>query len=77
MQQFTEIFCKAFQLKYKAALGRKRTTLKKLFRKSPLIKHSGIEFQAQTLEMKTAVVGMGVPTTAAFFYSPVYAISIS
>ena len=45
VQQFTEIFCKAFQLKYKRLSEEERTTLKKLFRKSPLIKHSGMNFR--------------------------------
>ena len=45
VQQFTELFCKAFQLKYKRLSEEERTTLKKLFRKSPLIKHSGMNFR--------------------------------
>ena len=45
VRQFTEIFCKAFQLKYKRLSEEERTTLVKLFRKSPLIKHSGINFR--------------------------------
>ena len=45
VQQFTEIFCKAFQLKYKRLSEEEHTTLKKLFRKSPLIKHSGMNFR--------------------------------
>ena len=42
VQQFTEIFCKAFQLKYKRLSQEERSLLKKLFKKSPLIKQSGI-----------------------------------
>lgn len=45
VRQFTEIFCKAFQLKYKRLSEEERTTLVKMFRKSPLIKHSGINFR--------------------------------
>ena len=45
VQEFLEIFCKAFQLKYKRLSEEERTTLKKLFRKSPLIKHSGMNFR--------------------------------
>ena len=45
VRQFTEIFCKAFQLKYKRLSEEERTTLVKMFRKSPLIKHSGISFR--------------------------------
>lgn len=45
VQEFLEVFCKAFQLKYKRLTDEERTTLKKLFRRSPLIKHSGINFR--------------------------------
>ena len=45
VQEFLEIFCKAFQLKYKRLSEEERTTLKKLFRKSPLIKQSGMNFR--------------------------------
>ena len=45
VQQFTEIFCKAFQLKYKRLLQEERSLLKKLFKKSPLIKQSGMNFR--------------------------------
>ena len=42
---FLEIFCKAFQLKYKRLTDEERTTLKRLFKRSPLIKNSGINFR--------------------------------
>ena len=45
VQQFTEIFCKAFRLKYKRLSQEERSLLKKLFKKSPLIKQSGINFR--------------------------------
>ena len=45
VQQFTEIFCKAFQLKYKRLSQEERSLLKKLFKKSPLIKQSGMKFR--------------------------------
>ena len=45
VQQFTEIFCKAFQLKYKRLSQEERSLLKKLFKKSPLIKQSGMNFR--------------------------------
>lgn len=45
VQEFLEIFCKAFQLKYKRLSEEERTTLKKLFKKSPLIKHSGMNLR--------------------------------
>ena len=45
VQQFTEIFCKAFQLKYKRLSQEERSLLKKLFKKSPLIKNSGMNFR--------------------------------
>lgn len=45
MQEFLEIFCKAFQIKYKRLTEEERTTLKKLFRRSPLIRYSGINFR--------------------------------
>ena len=53
VQQFTEIFCKAFQLKYKRLSEEERTTLKKLFRKSPLIKHSGMNFRRRPWKINT------------------------
>lgn len=45
VQQFTEIFCKAFRLKYKRLSQEERSLLKKLFKKSPLIKNSGMNFR--------------------------------
>ncbi len=45
VQEFLEIFCKAFQLKYKRLTDEEKTTLKKLFKKSPLIKQSGMNFR--------------------------------
>ena len=45
VQQFTEMFCKAFQLKYKRLSQEERSLLKKLFKKSPLIKQSGMNFR--------------------------------
>ena len=45
VQEFLEIFCKAFQLKYKRLTDEERTTLKRLFKRSPLIKNSGINFR--------------------------------
>ena len=45
VQQFTEIFCKAFRLKYKRLSQEERSLLKKLFKKSPLIKQSGMNFR--------------------------------
>ncbi len=59
VQEFLEIFCKAFRLKYKRLTDEERTTLKRLFKRSPLIKNSG----AQTVEMKAAVAGV-TPATA-------------
>ena len=54
VQEFLEIFCKAFQLKYKRLTDEERTTLKRLFKRSPLIKTPG-STSAQTMEMKTAL----------------------
>ena len=48
VQQFTEMFCKAFQLKYKRLSQEERSLLKKLFKKSPLIKQSGINFRRKS-----------------------------
>ena len=45
IQEFLEIFCKAFQLKYKRLTDEERVTLKRLFKRSPLIKNSGINFR--------------------------------
>ncbi|SRR5699024_2847695 len=45
VQEFLEIFCKAFQLKYMRLTDEERTTLKRLFKRSPLIKNSGINFR--------------------------------
>ena len=45
VQQFTEIFCKAFRLKYKRLSQEEQSLLKKLFKKSPLIKQSGMNFR--------------------------------
>ena len=45
VQEFLEIFCKAFQLKYKRLTDEERMTLKRLFKRSPLIKNSGINFR--------------------------------
>ena len=45
VQQFTEIFCKAFRLKYKRLSQEERSLLKKLFKKSPLIKQSDMNFR--------------------------------
>ena len=45
VQQFTEMFCKAFQLKYKRLSQEERSLLKKLFKRSPLIKQSGMNFR--------------------------------
>ena len=45
VQEFLEIFCKAFQLKYKRLTDEERITLKRLFKRSPLIKNSGINFR--------------------------------
>ena len=55
VQQFTEMFCKAFQLKYKRLSQEERSLLKKLFKKSPLIKQSGMNFRRDT----TSGVGRG------------------
>ena len=45
VQEFLEIFCKAFQLKYRRLTDEERVTLKRLFKRSPLIKNSGINFR--------------------------------
>ena len=45
VQEFLEIFCNAFQLKYKRLTDEERVTLKRLFKRSPLIKNSGINFR--------------------------------
>ena len=51
-QEFLEIFCKAFQLKYKRLTDEERTTLKRLFKRSPLIKNSGINFRRRPWKLK-------------------------
>lgn len=45
VEQFTQLFCRAFQLKYKKLTDGEKTTLRSLFRKSPLIKSSGMNFR--------------------------------
>lgn len=45
VEQFIQIFCKAFQLKYQKLADNEKATLRKLFRKSPLIKSSGMNFR--------------------------------
>ena len=41
----SKIFCKEFRLKYKRLSHEERSLLKKLFKKSPLIKQSGMNFR--------------------------------
>lgn len=45
VEQFLQVFCKAFQLKYQKLADNEKATLRKLFRKSPLIKSSGMNFR--------------------------------
>ena len=45
VQEFLEVFCKTFQLKYKRLTDEERTPLKWLFKRSPLIKNSRINFR--------------------------------
>lgn len=42
---FIEIFCNSFQIKYKKLSEDNKNHLRKLFKKSPLIKNSGINFR--------------------------------
>jgi len=62
-EQFTEIFCKEFQLKYKRPSTEERSLLKSRSRNSTdkKLQHKP---SAQVIKMKTAVVGIGVPATA-------------
>ena len=45
IDKFIEIFCNSFQLKYKKLSEDEKEFLRKLFKKSPLIKNSGINFR--------------------------------
>ena len=45
MDKFIEIFCNSFQLKYKRLSEDEKELLRKLFKKSPIIKNSGINFR--------------------------------
>ncbi|HHD1594305.1 TPA: helix-turn-helix domain-containing protein [Enterococcus faecalis] len=45
VDKFIEIFCNSFQLKYKKLSEEEKEFLRKLFKKSPLITHSGINFR--------------------------------
>ena len=44
-QQQHDIICQAFRLKYKRLSQEEQSLLKKLFKKSPLIKQSGMNFR--------------------------------
>lgn len=45
IDKFIEIFCNSFQLKYKKLSESEKDFLRKLFKKSPIIKNSGINFR--------------------------------
>ena len=45
MDKFIEIFCNSFQLKYKRLSEDEKELLRKLFKKSPIIKNSGVNFR--------------------------------
>ncbi|SFE18069.1 helix-turn-helix domain-containing protein [Peptostreptococcus sp. D1] len=45
IDKFIEIFCNSFQLKYKKLSEDEKEFLRKLFKKSPIIKNSGINFR--------------------------------
>ena len=45
IDKFIEIFCNSFQLKYKRLSEDEKEFLRKLFKKSPIIKSSGINFR--------------------------------
>ena len=45
MDKFIEIFCNSFQLKYKRLSEDEKELLRKLFKKSPIIKNSGLNFR--------------------------------
>ena len=45
IDKFIEIFCNSFQLKYKRLSEDEKEFLRKLFKKSPIIKNSGINFR--------------------------------
>ena len=47
MHRLQHKFCKAFRLKYKRLSQEERSLLKKLFKKSPLIKQSGMNFRCR------------------------------
>ena len=45
IDKFIEIFCNSFQLKYKRLSEDEKLFLQKLFKKSPIIKNSGLKFR--------------------------------
>lgn len=45
IDKFTKIFCNSFQLKYKKLSEDEKEFLRKLFKKSPIIKNSGLNFR--------------------------------
>ena len=45
LDKFIEIFCNSFQLKYKRLSEDEKDFLRKLFKKSPIIKNSGLKFR--------------------------------
>ena len=45
IDKFIEIFCNSFQLKYKRLSEDEKELLRKLFKKSPIIKNSGVNFR--------------------------------
>ena len=45
IDKFIEIFCNSFQLKYKRLSEDEKEFLRKLFKKSPIIKNSGLNFR--------------------------------
>lgn len=45
VEQFTQVLCQAFQLKYQKLADNEKSILKNLFKKSPLIKTQGMNFR--------------------------------
>ena len=48
IDKFIKIFCNSFQLKYKKLSEDEKEFLRKLFKKSPIIKNSGLNFRKKT-----------------------------
>jgi len=45
IDKFIEIFCNSFQLKYQKLSENEKEFLRKLFKKFPIIKNSGLKFR--------------------------------